>query len=527
VSVLAPEHPVAWTAPSPTWDDATAAGMTQPLLLRFASDRFMEEAGAVLATAPDALAGYVAVPESHRVRPPQHGDDWEPEGADAPLKLYGAAHGHFNLVAASLVCQVPGLPERTVRKAAGDEIGFVMRRLTDGDAELAWTRTAGAGAWTAAPDEGLGEGEEVLPLFPLPYSDPDGRRRTLHAGLIPVASVETFPVGGAGAPATTAGSGEAGARHGAELARLRDTWASLLARKVVAASTDHRDQARAAVDVFFVELADLLHRWHPESAARVDTDANPTATEDALVFGLRHQILPGGTTMAAMLRRAWSEQDALLGEVPGAEPTTLGLGVGGIGRDQAAAEAAELATLLSAAPRDDDAPPPASAGTGADAGAGAAQVARVAKLDPSGRARYRLRCVYRRPQCTPLHDDVLSESTDAFHLASFFDPDAPARPVHIALPFATGVKDLRKFRKSVTMALSEQLQRQMSRVGDLKQTMDGDLKQGDEIGFGLVCSFSIPIITICALIVLLIFVMLLNIVFFWLPLLRICLPVPK
>ena len=41
----------------------------------------------------------------------------------------------------------------------------------------------------------------------------------------------------------------------------------------------------------------------------------------------------------------------------------------------------------------------------------------------------------------------------------------------------------------------------------------------------MICSFSIPIITICALIVLMIFVSLLNIVFWWLPFFRICLPI--
>ena len=43
----------------------------------------------------------------------------------------------------------------------------------------------------------------------------------------------------------------------------------------------------------------------------------------------------------------------------------------------------------------------------------------------------------------------------------------------------------------------------------------------------MVCSFSIPIVTLVALIVLMIFVILLNLIFFWLPLLKICFPVPK
>ena len=65
----------------------------------------------------------------------------------------------------------------------------------------------------------------------------------------------------------------------------------------------------------------------------------------------------------------------------------------------------------------------------------------------------------------------------------------------------------------------------MSRVGELKDEFKA--KPGQELDFAMVCSFSIPIMTLCALIVLMIFVLLLNMIFFWLPLLKICFPVPK
>jgi hypothetical protein len=42
----------------------------------------------------------------------------------------------------------------------------------------------------------------------------------------------------------------------------------------------------------------------------------------------------------------------------------------------------------------------------------------------------------------------------------------------------------------------------------------------------MICSFSIPIITLCALIVLMIFLSLLNIIFWWMPFLKICFPIP-
>ena len=43
-------------------------------------------------------------------------------------------------------------------------------------------------------------------------------------------------------------------------------------------------------------------------------------------------------------------------------------------------------------------------------------------------------------------------------------------------------------------------------------------------GLGVICSLSIPIVTICALIVLLIIASILNIIFYWLPYLISCRP---
>jgi hypothetical protein len=47
------------------------------------------------------------------------------------------------------------------------------------------------------------------------------------------------------------------------------------------------------------------------------------------------------------------------------------------------------------------------------------------------------------------------------------------------------------------------------------------------VDIGMICTFSIPIITICALILLMIIVLLFDFIFKWLPLFRICFPLPK
>jgi hypothetical protein len=76
--------------------------------------------------------------------------------------------------------------------------------------------------------------------------------------------------------------------------------------------------------------------------------------------------------------------------------------------------------------------------------------------------------------------------------------------------------------------LSDELRRQMKRVKGLKQLMDGDVGAPDAgISFGVICSLSIPIITICALILLMIMVSLLDIIFRWVPFFMLCLPVPR
>ena len=51
--------------------------------------------------------------------------------------------------------------------------------------------------------------------------------------------------------------------------------------------------------------------------------------------------------------------------------------------------------------------------------------------------------------------------------------------------------------------------------------------EGPKLGIQWICSFSLPVITLVAMILLMIMISLLNIVFFWLPWVRICLPFPK
>lgn len=156
-----------------------------------------------------------------------------------------------------------------------------------------------------------------------------------------------------------------------------------------------------------------------------------------------------------------------------------------------------------------------------------------------------IRYVYQRRDCGPLHAPLLSSPTQRFQLASFFDPDAPARPIRIALPLDTSPAGLRKFNKNTAFILSDMLCGQVQRAKglgfidlvlsvlpwplhkDLDVGPGGPCNDGGSLSIGMICSISIPIITICALIVLIIMISLLDFVFRWLPFFILCFPVPK
>ena len=93
------------------------------------------------------------------------------------------------------------------------------------------------------------------------------------------------------------------------------------------------------------------------------------------------------------------------------------------------------------------------------------------------------------------------------------------------MPLDTTLAGLRKGQRNVRVTLSRELQSQMQRVTSLKKALDGELDEGS-LDLGMICSFSLPIITIAALILLIGIVIVLNLVFWWVPLFKICFPVP-
>ncbi len=166
-------------------------------------------------------------------------------------------------------------------------------------------------------------------------------------------------------------------------------------------------------------------------------------------------------------------------------------------------------------------------------------------MEPNTAGWFVIRCVMERPECDPrLSPALVSEASEPFQMAGFFDPDAPARPIRINLPVDTTPAGLRKFDKNTAFVLSDVLCGQVDRakgmsLGDLVRSvlpwpLHKDLSLSD-VGpcgpqgntWGMICSLSIPIITICALILLIIIVSLLDLIFHWLPYFIMCFPLPN
>ena len=156
-----------------------------------------------------------------------------------------------------------------------------------------------------------------------------------------------------------------------------------------------------------------------------------------------------------------------------------------------------------------------------------------------------IRFVHVNEDCGPLHPPTLSQPTELFRMASFFDPDAPAREIKIMLPRDTSAAGLRKHSRGTAFVMSDMLCGQVQRAKglglidlirqvlpwplhkDIDMGAGGGCKSGENRDIGMICSLSIPIVTLCALILLMIIVQLLDFIFKWVPWLIACFPLPN
>ncbi len=156
---------------------------------------------------------------------------------------------------------------------------------------------------------------------------------------------------------------------------------------------------------------------------------------------------------------------------------------------------------------------------------------RFAQLNPApGRfddagAQYVVRAFVRlKPECGCPARIVWSEATEPFVIAPWFDGSG-APPARISLPDITEPGLLRSLKPNVSFTVPPALQNLLS--GNPKDLMEGKKPPDGGITIGWICSFSLPVITLCAFIVLSIFLSLFDLIFKWMAFIKICIPFPK
>jgi hypothetical protein len=486
-----------WVRPSPLWG-ADAAEMARPDFFRpeifeFASDDFVPEFLAAATAAPaTALRAARLGPGAERDRP----------------RLFQPVHGRFYLAGASLVCRLPGFPDRAIARPQGERVAFVLRKLVGpaDDAgraaavvEYAWVASGPSKGWrpVAGRADRLLPGEELLAAFPVTAAD----GRTLHAAYLPVTSRETYL-----APPGESPLAEVDPRP-AELAGVLASLRRLL--------HDGDPQPIHASSPILLELALFLERHAPSVLAALPdgAPAPPAANAQALVTYLRGKTQTPATSPPTTLARAIADAAARRGQVEALSPDQpsplpYNLRMFGLAPDVPANLPGAFEEALASGL------PPWNPET---------QAARVEVGKFAGQRgdRYAVRPVYRRPQCEPPQAWVGRPSAP-FEVAPLFDPGAPVRQIRIGLPEDVSVAGLRKFAKGVAFGVSRQLQERMNRVTPGMLAGDDPAPHRPDLGF--LCTLSIPIITICAFILLIVIASLLDLVFRWLPFFQVCLP---
>ncbi len=475
------------------------------------------------------------------------------------LVLEQPVHRAFHLVLVDAYCLAPGWPP--LDPARIHSAGLVVRRRTT-DGPQGWLRRDGlalgwrplpAGAvaedsdyepdpqrrrtrWmgsngavlgrlTSFPGELDHSAEDVLPLFKLPPEVAKAQGRTLLYGWLPLSASEQTPPDNGPPPFTRThvadripplfrpdrsdadtppfGTGEAVSQAEAQ-------------RPSAIADPDRQTQVAGLRDAL-TWLAQETGAFTGEDYAQPLVDALGAVALDS----------PFDTDLYQWLARAYRVLVELRDDERPPLATVVGGGAGGLLQSvQINAEVPPLTAM----------PLPAAwpllDGTAFETlidAAHAALTARWRRLAPAvprypaGRARYHLRCFARvevADDCPPRI--VWSSPSAAFSIKPWYESgDAP--PVQVELPPLTPDR-LKDLKPNVAFKVPPEVQQFMDGL-KLDDLLEGK-KPKTKLGIGMLCGFNIPIITLCAFIVLQIFLVLFHILFFWLPFIRICIPIP-
>ncbi|HRP24354.1 MAG TPA: hypothetical protein PLF79_02845 [Thauera sp.] len=140
-------------------------------------------------------------------------------------------------------------------------------------------------------------------------------------------------------------------------------------------------------------------------------------------------------------------------------------------------------------------------------------------------AQYVLRAFVRlKPEGPCPARTVWSAYSPRFVIAPWYEGSG-APPTQVAMPDPTDKATLRKLKPNVAFTVPASMQHLLS--GDPLDMLEGKKPAGEGLGLGWICGFNIPIITICAFIVLNIFLSLFDLFLRWMMFFKICIPFPK
>ena len=471
------------------------------------------------------------------------------EGAQV-LKLFQPIQRQFNLAVMEARCDTPGEPRIDPKRVDG--AGMVIRRLVRdaqgreikqgwmraGESLKGWARIATAADATASgnrhdPDarrrlsrpstgqavldrevsallaaqEDALLNEAVVPMFIAPPDVCQAAAATLFYGLIPTTSSEQAE---AGAPefdeaAFGPGTDDFKAHLVGPLAGLADSFprpGRPLTPDLATIAGNAADAERSAMKRLLLLLRQLA----------VEFDAfGDSAEADALLAVLNGIALPLADSAGKPIAGSHPAGDflaaasrILLNEEAISPAPTIPAGWPAL--DAKTRDA--LARALSACLR-----------VRFDAVAG------VAGRFDAPDARYVLRAFVRlKPEGSCPARTVWGDYSPAFVIAPWYEGSG-APPVQVPLPDPGDKEMLKKLKPNVAFTVPASMQNLLS--GDPLDLMDGKKPADNGLKLGWICSFNIPIITICAFIVLNIFLSLFDLFFRWMMFIKICIPFPK
>lgn len=523
---------IKWLSPAPFWK-ATNQEITRPYLAEFTSDNFLPD---FLATMASGSSSSLTILQ-------------DTKNTATPIKLYQPLHQRYYLVLGSLVCRLWGMPDHTVMRKNSESTAFVVRKIRNGQ-EYAWVNNSSQTYWQRLQDEHGNRipvlpNEQRLPLHPVQTRlQANDELRTLYYGYIPVGScvqyLDPVPVTETSTLVQQAvNAGTLGDPRFDELnARVIESWRKLyttdthgifinqLQPELVPTSVDTVAESAAKAALLrqvtlylLLDLADCLQKFLPEVFHALGTDGsslNGMPKRAALLTALSQTAICDGPNDTPILlsQALYNLRDALaaakgLSDLPSEDyylysqillpPLTDNQMIISHLYDlfcQAIQEANRPITIPD-------------------------EIQGLFKQNTtaSGGNTYCLRLLYERGPC---YAPIISEPSAMFTFAKPLDPDAPARPIRIEMP-SVKPRDLRQFKRGVGIQMTPELNQVINGV-NTRMLTGGGLVTG--AGVAMICTFSLPIITLVAFIVMFLFLLLFNIIFWWLPFIRICFPLP-